>query len=136
MSNDKALIEYASSIDESARFMCHVLITRTAVPAPLLYDLTGHLGAALHRLVEVADHLNRGIQASPNEYVVYDRNREPGISIEMASAELATAAGLLTGAAECIARTQSAVNLQGYTALVGEDTGADMPSSETEGDQA
>lgn len=130
MTNNDALIEYASSIDDSARFMCHVLINRSAVPAPLLYDLAGHLGSAMYRLAEVADHLSRGIKASPDEFVLYDRNRDPLESIAAAAAAMTNAASSLRATGECVSKAQSAVNLQGYTDSV------DAPRTSNEGDEA
>lgn len=43
--SDETLVKMADDVYEDARGICHVLINRRAIPAPLVYDLTGNFKA-------------------------------------------------------------------------------------------
>lgn len=121
--NDEALVKIASDMDESGRDICHVLINRAEIPAPLVYDLAGNLKVLSHKLEQIAGHMARGLPPSLEVYAVYDLNedgRSPEESAAMAVAELEQIEVLYRSAGQRLERVQRAINLQGHHGLKSE----------------
>ena len=62
---------------------------------------------------QALDQLSRGLRQALREYDVYDENRDPAASVEMAATELAAAVEAFQRVYAHFSSAQEAINLQG-----------------------
>src|SRR6266508_6675764 len=80
--SDEDLVQHADDAYEAIRALNHG--TYRTLPAPLVYDVLGNLRGVGHGIEQLAGQLATGLRASLAEYDVYDHNRDPQASVELA----------------------------------------------------
>lgn len=112
MTSNEAMIRLARDVEDAVNALNHAAY-RT-IEAPLVYDLTGTLKVAAWGLAQLCEQMADGLDASLDEFEVYDRNRDPEESAGMARVELTAAAVAARRYADALGRAQVAINLQGH----------------------
>jgi len=107
-----AVVQRADDACEAIRAINH--LTAGTVPAPLAYEILGNLKGVAHRLPQALGQIGTGLTRSLTEYDVYDRNREPAESVELARGFLLRAATKAAELGELLEQAQFAIHLQGY----------------------
>jgi protein involved in polysaccharide export with SLBB domain len=110
--SDEDLVQHADDAYEAIRALNHG--TYRTMPAPLVYDLLGNLRGVGHGLEQLARQLSAGLRRSLAEYDVYDHNRDPQASVELAEHALRQAATAANRLGELLSAAQLAINAQGY----------------------
>ncbi len=110
--SDEDLVQHADDAYEAIRTLNHG--TYRTLPAPLVYDLLGNLNNLGYGLAQVLGQMSTGLTRSLTDYDVYDRNRDPGVSVALANDAMRTAARLAHDIGALLAAAQTAINLQGH----------------------
>ena len=112
MTNEERLVQHADDAYEAIRALNHG--TYRTIPAPLAYSLLGNLRSLGVALSQLADQIGAGLRSSLTKHDVYDDNRDPAASVEMASEALKNAADHANDMAWRFGRAQEAIAWQGY----------------------
>ncbi len=118
--SDEELVQHADDAYEAIRALNHG--TWRTLPAPLVYDLLGNLRGAGYGLEQLARQLATGLRRSLTEYDVYDHNRDPEASVDLAEHALREAASAANRLGELLSAAQMAINAQGYNISPDEKT--------------
>jgi hypothetical protein len=110
--NDTKLVQCADDAYEAIRALNHG--TRRTIPAPLAYSLLGNLRCLGVALSQLADQIDAGLRSSLTTYDVYDEDRDPATSVELAGLDLTRAASHANDMAWRFGRAQQAIAAQGY----------------------
>ncbi|TCN39828.1 hypothetical protein EV644_10386 [Kribbella orskensis] len=110
--NDQSLIKHAADAYEAIRALNHG--TYRTIPAPLAYSLLGNLRSLGVALSQLADQIDAGLRSSLTTHDVYDDNRDPAASVELADEALNKAADHANDMAWLFGRAQEAIAWQGY----------------------
>jgi hypothetical protein len=97
---------------EAVRSFNHRTMNR-AIIAPEAYRILGEAAAMVGCLPQAFDQIAGGLRQALREYDVYDQNRDPADSIEIAVAEMAAATRLFRDAYTHLSAAQTAINYQG-----------------------
>lgn len=110
--NDQTLIKHADDAYEAIRALNHG--TYSTIPAPLAYSLLGNLRSLGVALSQLADQIDAGLRSSLTTHDVYDNDRDPAASVELAGLDLTRAASQANDMAWRFGRAQQAIAAQGY----------------------
>lgn len=110
--SDERLVKYADDAYEAIRALNHG--TYRTIPAPLAYSLLGNLRSLGAALSQLADQIDAGLRSSLTTYDVYDNDRDPAASVELAGLDLTRAASQANDMAWRFGHAQQAIAAQGY----------------------
>ena len=112
--HDATVAEHAAAAAEAIRAINH--LTRGApMPAPLVYEILGHLAEAAHRLPQALDQITTALGNSQQHYELTDApGRDPQFSIIEAGTHLRDAAHRADKLAEALDAARTAIADQGY----------------------
>jgi hypothetical protein len=118
--NDATVLEHAAAAAEAIRAINH-LTRGEAIPAPVVYEILGHLAEALQYLPQALDQIANGLTDSMLVYKLTDApGRDPEFSIQAACTHLIDAAGRTEKVADLIEDARTAIRDQGYRAPGGQ----------------
>lgn len=108
-------VQAADDAYEAVRAFNHLTINRSSLPAPEVYRILGNLKlGAGYSLEQALNQIAAGLANSTKEYDVYDNNRDPEESIDLAVGYLKAAAVHAAKIGPLLEAAQTAINLQGY----------------------
>jgi len=116
MFNNEAVIANAKTMWQAAELI-NAELEGSSTPGPLVYDLAGFAGTTFDEFTKMFAILATGLEKSLHDYEVYDDNRHPTETVNMAAFGLGQAIGHIKEASAAIGRVQAAVNGQSYTAM-------------------
>jgi hypothetical protein len=99
--------------DSPVRAMSAKSVLNFAFGIAALDRILGELTAMAGVFPQALNQLSSGLRQALREYDVYDENRDPAVSVEMAAAELAAAAEAFQRVSAHLSIAQEAINLQG-----------------------
>jgi hypothetical protein len=99
--------------DSPVRAMSAKSVLNFAFGIAALDRILGELTAMAGVFPQTLNQLSSGLRQALREYDVYDENRDPAVSVEMAAAELAAAAEAFQRVSAHLSIAQEAINLQG-----------------------
>jgi hypothetical protein len=99
--------------DPPVRAMSAKSVLNFASGIAALDRILGELTAMAGVFPQALNQLSSGLRQALREYDVYDENRDPAVSMEMAAAELAAAAEAFQRVSAHLSIAQEAINLQG-----------------------
>jgi hypothetical protein len=99
--------------DSPVRAMSAKSVLNFASGIAALDRILGELTAMAGVFPQALNQLSSGLRQALREYDVYDKNRDPAVSVEMAAAELAAAAEAFQRVSAHLSIAQEAINLQG-----------------------
>jgi hypothetical protein len=99
--------------DSPVRAMSAKSVLNFAFGVAALDRILGELTAMAGVFPQALNQLSSGLRQALREYDVYDENRDPAVSVEMAAAELAAAAEAFQRVSAHLSIAQEAINLQG-----------------------
>jgi hypothetical protein len=112
--NDATVVEHAAAAAEAIRAINH--LTRSGpMPAPLVYEILGHLAEAAHRLPQALDQITTALSDSALTHDLTDApGRDPQFSILEAGNHLSDAAHRAEKLADALDAARTAIADQGY----------------------
>ena len=112
--NDATVVEHAAAAAEAIRAIAH--LTRGGpMPAPLVYEILGHLAEAAHALPQALDQITTVLGDSALTHDLTDApGREPAFSIIEAGTHLRDAAHRAEKLADALDAARTAIADQGY----------------------
>jgi hypothetical protein len=112
MDSEAQLSELLETAYEAVRSFNHRTLGGTII-APEAYRILGSAAALAAALPQAVNQLGGGLRAALREFDVYDQNRSPAESMDMAQAQLVAAAEAFERAYDHLSAAQTAINLQG-----------------------
>lgn len=97
---------------EAVRSFNHHTLGETII-APEAYRILGVAAALAAALPQAMNQVGSGLRAALHEFDVYDQNRSPTESVDLAQVQLAAAADAFECAYDHLSDAQTAINLQG-----------------------
>jgi len=114
----RTITRYADDAYYAVRAINHATITRTPIPAPVVYDVLGALKQLGHALDQALGQISTGLAASleaPSLYEVYEADgSDPAQSVAAARAALNIACGAARDLGGDLEHAQNQLTWQGY----------------------